>query len=845
MKILCIDANSVANRAFYGVKLLTTKDGKYTNAVYGFINILLRALSNQQPDAVAIAFDLPDATFRHAMYDKYKANRKGMPQELAEQIPVLKQLLTALGFTVVSVSGYEADDILGTFSGICKESGWECVIATGDRDSLQLVSESTSVMLTTTQFGKGETALVDRERIYEDYGVEPEQLIEVKALMGDNSDNVPGVAGIGEKTALALIQNYRSLDGVYENINDPAIKEGVRQKLIAGKDSAYLSKQLVTICKTVPVDRELMSYIKHKGEPQKAVEILTSLEIHSLIDRLGLRAETYMTDTDENNQPATPQIVPIDISDMDFKKYYYIALERETLLASNESELFEITGKSISLFLSDDEIAKNTHGLKEFHHFAFDRQIPLNGTFFDTQLAAYLLNPSSPDYSVGRLAAEYGIKPLFLCERAADMGLRQPLTNALKEKLEQAGMTSLLNDIEIPFAGVLAGMERIGFLIDRSGISEFGSVLDKEIKSQQKAVFELVGYEFNLNSPKQLGEALFEKLKLPAGRRTKSGYSTDAEVLDRLRGYHPAIEHILSYRSCSKLNSTYVEGLLKAAGGDGRVHTEFRQTETRTGRISSVNPNLQNIPVRTELGSRLRRFFVAEEGKVLLDADYSQIELRVLASLSEDRRMIDAFLNGMDIHTQTACEIFKLPGELITPELRRRAKAVNFGIVYGIGAFSLSKDVGVSIEEAKDYIDGYLLTYIGVKNYLDKTVEEAQDKGYITTMFGRRRLLPELASANKQLKALGTRLAMNTPIQGTAADIIKIAMIRVRDRLKKENLDAKLILQIHDELIVESSTGDAGRAKEILKFEMENAVSLAAPLEVEVNEGQNWYDAKK
>ena len=845
MKLLCIDGNSVVNRAFYGVKLLTTKDGRYTNAIVGFMNILLRVLQQQQPDAVAIAFDLPVKTFRHVMYDKYKATRKGMPSELAGQLPLLKQLLDALGFYSVSAEGYEADDIIGTLSETCRAGGWKCVIATGDRDSLQLVCESTVVLLTTTQFGKGETALVDIAGIKLDYGVTPTQLIDVKALMGDSSDNVPGVAGIGEKTALALIQKYSTLEGVYENIDDPGIKEGVRNKLQLGRESAFFSRELVTICKTAPVDTSLANYVRHSGDPAAAASILASLEMHSLTERLGLSAQTAqksvsLSDTSEPVISEPKEFISRDNS----VNEYYILLSEGTISASAKTDLFVAEKFAAVELLGNPDIIKNCFGLKNLYHYAMNAGIRVNGVSFDAEIAAYLLNPSSSDYSLRRLASEYGVKPLFENERYTDAGLLEPLTSLLKEKLEIAGMSALLCDIELPFAGVLAQMERSGFLLDTDGINEFGKMLEKEIESEQRSVWELVGYNFNINSPKQLGEALFERLNLPAGRKTKSGFSTDAEVLDSLRGYHPAIDHILNFRTFGKLNSTYVEGLLKAADSGGRVHTVFRQTETRTGRISSVNPNLQNIPVRTELGSRLRKFFIAKKDCVLLDADYSQIELRVLASISEDERMIDAFLNERDIHTETASEIFRLPRELISPELRRRAKAVNFGIVYGIGAFSLSRDVGVSIEEAKNYIDGYLSTYSGVKNYLDRTVERAKETGYISTLFGRRRLLPELASANKQLQALGRRLAMNTPIQGTAADIIKIAMIKVRDRLEQSDIDARLILQVHDELIVECAVKDLSKAKEILKYEMENAVLLKAPLKVDIGEGGSWYDAK-
>ncbi|MCL2539796.1 MAG: DNA polymerase I, partial [Oscillospiraceae bacterium] len=691
MKLLCFDGNSVANRAFYGIKLLTTKDGKYTNAVYGFMNIFLRAVEEQKPDAVAIAFDLPAPTFRHKMYGQYKANRKGMPQELAEQMPVLKALLTALGYCEVSAVGYEADDILGTLSESCREVGWECVIATGDKDSLQLIDGATKVLLTTTRSGRGETSLVDEAKIGADYGLRPAQLIEMKALMGDNSDNVPGVTGVGEKTALALIREFGSIDSVYENIDSLTIKDGVRNNLIAGKEIAYLSRELVTICKQAPIDRDPLSYKKQYGEPHKAAGILASLEMHSLVKKLGL-SESDGAYESAYQAPAIPKIELKELTSQDAEKLQSVcaAVGKDGLLVSQCLNLFRVPEAFEESLLRDAKLKKYCCGLKQLHHYTMDRGGELHGAEFDIELAAYLLNPASTDYSIDRLASEYGALRVFESEADSGLGLFEPLAALLSAKLEEARMSRLLSEVEIPFAGVLAEMEREGFLVDREGIRDFGDMLVGEIDREQEAVFTLVGHSFNLNSPKQLGDALFIDLQLPSGKKTKSGFSTDAEVLDKLRGLHPVIDHILRFRAYGKLNSTYVEGLLKAVDDEGRIHSDFRQTETRTGRISSTNPNLQNIPVRTELGSRMRKFFVAKKGCVLLDADYSQIELRVLASVSSDEKMIDAFLNNRDIHTETASEIFRIPRRLVNPELRRRAKAVNFGIVYGIGAYSLS-----------------------------------------------------------------------------------------------------------------------------------------------------------
>lgn len=845
MKLLCVDGNSVLNRAFYAIKLLTTRDGRYTNAIYGFLNVMLKLLEQYKPDAVAVAFDLRAKTFRHKIYDGYKATRKGMPEELAAQMQPLKDILTALGFSIVTSEGYEADDILGTFSRLCEASGDDCYLATGDRDSLQLVGPHTRVLLTTTKLGRGETDLVDAAVVKEKYGVEPIQLIEVKALMGDASDNIPGVAGVGEKTALALIQQFGTLDGVYANIDSEAIKPGVRLKLQNDKDTAYLSRKLAEICCSVPVDTDLSAYTRKLGDPVLAASLLGELEMHTLANRLGLSdASSPAPSDDTKKETTTPksEASPLTADRIrECRSVCVAALENEVFVTCG-ADIWTTDRESLRALLSSP-CEKRVYDAKALYHKAHDLGCEANGIVFDLKLAAYLLNPASSGYRLENLKNEYQVQSLFECD-VPELGYFEPLCDKLTDLLEAQDMKKLHDEIELPLARVLADMELVGFELDVEGVRAFGEELTGLVEREQETVWEMIGKKININSPKQLGEALFDTLKLPAGKKTKSGYSTNAETLEKLRGEHPVIEHILLYRTYQKLNSTYVEGLLKAVDATGRIHTEFKQTETRTGRISSREPNLQNIPVRTELGSRFRKYFVAGEGRVLLDADYSQIELRVLASMSDDEKMISAFLDDHDIHTETASEIFKLPRTMITPELRRRAKAVNFGIVYGIGAFSLAQDVGVSMKEAKEYIDGYLATYAGVAHYLDKTVAQAQQDGFVTTMFGRRRALPELASSNKMLQALGKRLAMNTPIQGTAADIIKLAMIRVSERLRAEKLDARLILQVHDELIVESSRKDAEKATALLQEEMESAVKLRAPLVAEVGSGESWYDAK-
>ncbi len=848
MKLLVLDGNSIANRAFYGIKLLTTKDGRYTNAIYGFLNILLKLEDSEKPDEIAIAFDLAAPTFRHEMYDGYKAQRKGMPDELAAQMPVLKELLALLGYKEVAKEGYEADDILGTLARAAAARGDEILLATGDRDSLQLVGPGVTVLLTTTKFGKGETNALDEAAVQAQYGVSPTQLIDVKALMGDASDNIPGVPGVGEKTALALISQFGSLDGVYEHIDDAAIKPGVRQKLLDNRDKADLSRKLAVIDCDAPVDTATGSYQKTAPDAPAAARLLAELEMSTLLDRLGLDAAPPLSTAQHPGHTLdehAAEELPAGLSGV----VYLTTHGEEMLVVPNGGGVYcaALDDPTLLALLRDETAEKWAFDSKLLHKLCLSERnggAPAANIRFDAKLAAYLLNPAASAYEVERLAAEYGAGPAFSCPAHPDAPLLQPLFTKLHAECEAVGMAKLLGEIEQPLAEVLASMELAGFELDAEGVRTFGEELSAEMGTQLRAVFDEVGYEFNLNSPKQLGEALFIKMGLPVRKKTKSGPSTDAETLESLRKYSPVIDHILLYRTYAKLYSTYVEGLLREVGPDGRIHSTFNQTEARTGRLSSNEPNLQNIPVRTELGSRLRRYFVAPAGTLLADADYSQIELRILASVSGDEAMQQAFRDGEDIHRATAARVHGLPPGMVTPQLRSEAKAVNFGIVYGIGAFSLSKDTGMSVKDAEAFIQTYLDKFPGVRSYMESTIEFGKQHGYVQTLYGRRRPLPEISSSNRNIQALGQRIALNTPIQGTAADIIKIAMIRVWRRLRDEGLQSKLILQVHDELIVEAVQGESEQVQRILREEMEGAAALAVPLEADVHTGENWLAAK-
>ena len=866
MTLLVVDGNSIVNRAFYGIKLLSTKKGQFTNAIYGFLTMLDKIKEVSDPDAVAIAFDLKAPTFRHKAYDGYKANRKGMPPELASQMPILKDLLKTLGYKLVECEGFEADDILGTLASECDKRGDKCVIATGDRDSLQLVSENVTVRLAATKMGKAEAVLYDTDKIKEEYGVTPIQLIEIKALQGDTSDNIPGVAGIGKKGAADLIQKFGSIDYIYDNIDTIDVKPAMRAKLAAGKDSAFLSKMLGTICREAPIDRDPESYRVSEADQSQAVKKLASLELFSLIKKWDLKNNVPIKTEEPVPEEAVPEINTEPDTDslynslINEKKAYftadtdksgavimYVYTKEELCIIINEDNAREFLLK----LLADKNIEKYTSDSKKLFSYALRYGAEVNNVVMDIQLAAYILNPSANSYDTNRLMEEYSVNPkyyddslLYVSEYASNTAFLPKLCNILERKLSENKQNDLLKNIEIPLAEVLASMEFYGFHVDKDEISKYGEKLGEKINSLQKEIFESIGYEFNINSPKQLGEALFEKLGLPSSKKTKSGYSTSAEVLEGLRYAHPSIDMILEYRTLSKIKSTYCDSLVKVTDSTGRIHSVFNQTETRTGRISSLEPNLQNIPVRTEVGRELRKFFNAENGWILADADYSQIELRVLAHIANDHELIKAFNDGTDVHTVTASQVFDMPVEMVTSSMRSRAKAVNFGIVYGIGAFSLAKDIGVTRKEADKYIKAYLRHYSGVDKYMQAVAEKAKDQGYVDTMFGRRRYLPELASSNFNLRAFGERVARNMPIQGTAADIIKIAMIRVFNRLKSENMKSRLILQVHDELIIESPEDEAEKAAAILKEEMENAVELRVPLTVDAHIGKTWYDAK-
>ncbi|MBO4339064.1 MAG: DNA polymerase I [Clostridia bacterium] len=851
MKLLVLDGNSILNRAFYGIKLLTTKDGRFTNGIYGFLNIFLRLKEEVSPDAVAIAFDLKAPTFRHKMYDGYKAQRKGMPPELAEQMPVLKELLVALGYKIVEKEGYEADDILGTLSCKCGE-GNHCYIATGDRDSLQLVNDRVTVLLAATKMGRPQTTFYNKEKVKEDYLVEPEQLIDIKALMGDSSDNIPGVAGIGQKTATDLIVKYKNIDYIYENLSSLEIKDGVRAKLENDKDMAYLSRKLGTIYLDTPIDTDINSYIPSSPDNAKAVKILSDLEMYSMVEKFNLKTDgsvhTAVKDSksvkavfDENEDFSTSEKVYINYS-FDNGKLSVIGFsDGKVNRVNNYKALFE-----------NEKTEKYVFDVKPLYNYLSAEGTKLNNVKADLILAAYVLNPSSASYELSRLFQEYSVNtvevgncPEELSERCSNAVALMTLSEKMLAEISSNNQEDLFFNIEMPLAKVLSSMETLGFAVDRKGIEDFGEMLNGRIREIQNRIYEQAGEEFNINSPKQLGVILFEKLNIPAKKKTKSGYSTNADVLESLENDYPIVRDILEYRTLSKLSSTYCEGLLKEIEADGRIHSVFKQTETRTGRISSTEPNLQNIPVRQELGREMRKFFRAGDGKVLIDADYSQIELRVLADVADDKVMLDAFNNDVDIHSITASQVFNMPLMMVTPTMRSRAKAVNFGIVYGIGAFSLAKDIGVTRAEADKYIKDYLYHYSGVNTYMQNVVKAAKENGYATTLFNRRRYLPELSSSNGMLRAFGERVARNMPIQGTAADIIKIAMIKTFDRLEKENMQSKLILQIHDELIVEAPENEAEKAAEILKEEMENACKLKVKLIADVGTGKTWYEAKK
>ena len=860
MRLLVIDGNSIANRAFFGIKLLTTKDGRYTNAIYGFLNILLSLLKECEPDEVAVAFDLKAPTFRHKMYDGYKATRHGMPEELAQQMPVLKELLADLGYRTVTAEGWEADDILGTLAAACAARQDDCFLATGDRDSLQLVSDTTTVLLAATVMGRSKTVTMDVDAIHEKYGIEPKQLIEVKSLMGDTSDNIPGVKGIGEKSAFALIQKYGSLEGVYAHLDDTTdktIKPKQREHLAEDRAMAELSYTLGTIRTDAPIDTAEGAYAVGEGNKAEAVRLMQELELHSLIARFGLSDITPAADPERAPAEPLPE-AELTALPAEPKGHYLVAarpavmgkqgvriveLQPAVWYAVQDKTVFPLESEDLLRLLDNKDVTLDVFDSAPLYARAMAAGGWGSSIVWDGKLAAYLLDASASKYNLSELIISYRADAAFTCEKWPDAGALADLFAKMKTEITALEEDSLYNDIEFPLAQVLADMTRIGILVDKEGIEKFGVKMRSELEDVLTRIhMETGSASFNPNSPKQLGEMLFDTMGLPHGKKTQRGWSTDAETLEALRDY-PLVEDILQYRAYQKLNSTYVEGLLKVIAEDGRIHTRFNQTEARTGRLSSDNPNLQNIPIRTELGSQLRAYFIAKPGCVLVDADYSQIELRILAHITGDEHMQQAFLNGEDIHRSTAAKIYGIPQSEVTPRLRSSAKAINFGIMYGKGAYSLAKDIGVSVKEADAFLKNYLAAFPNVSGYMDKTIADAKANGYVSTLFGRRRALPELASSNFNVRSSGERMARNTPIQGTAADVIKLAMVRVWKRLRDEKMESRLILTVHDELIVEAPEAEAEKAAQILREEMEGCVQYAVPLSTDVHAGKNWLEA--
>ena len=868
MKLMVLDGNSVINRAYYGVRALTTQDGFYTNAIYGFLNILEKLRADEQPDALCVAFDLKAPTFRHLQYDGYKATRHPMPDELAMQMPVMKDVLRAMRIPIFECEGWEADDVIGTIGRSCGADGWDCVIVTGDRDSLQLIDAHVTVKLVSSKLSQTVAVNYDPARFREEYGFDPIHLIDLKALMGDSSDNIPGVAGVGPKTATQLLLDYGTLDGIYAHLDD--IKEKLRAKLETGRKSAYMSYDLATIRCEAPIKFRPEDCRVQPYDEEALYELFKRLEFTKLIARYGLHAPQKTLDAQPLEGVCTSETVT-DAARANalaavFEKEHYV-----NIIVSDDLTGIAVTTENCGYFFTDvaveDEkfmstlfgapVKKITHDCKPLMRKLLERGLPAEGFIFDTALAAYDLDATRGHYelddvfgrycgaSIGRADAEQaGEAAAQACGMLAEASAVAALYAVLPQKLRENGMEKLYYEIELPLCAVLARMEVAGVMADQLALISFGNMLQSRIDEAQKTIFALAGKEFNINSTKQLGEILFDELGLPAGKKTKSGYSTNADVLEKLKGKHPIIEAILDYRAMTKLKSTYADGLVKQIADDGRIHTTFQNMVTATGRLSSTDPNLQNIPVRTELGSEIRKMFVPDDGCVFVDADYSQIELRVLAHIADDKTMQEAFKSGSDIHTATAAQVFGVEPEAVTPLMRRHAKAVNFGIVYGISEFSLSEDIGVTRAEARQYIDNYLAHYAGVRAYMHDIVEQAKQDGYVTTLFGRRRELPELKSSNYNIRSFGERVALNTPIQGTAADIIKLAMLRVDEALRKKKLRARLVLQVHDELIVECPVKEAGQVKKIVTDEMEHVMQLHVPLLAEAKTGASWYEAK-
>ena len=869
MKLMILDGNSIINRAFYGVRLLTTREGLYTNAIFGFLNILEKLRNEEQPDALAVAFDLKAPTFRHLQYEGYKATRHAMPEELAQQMPLMKDVLRAMNIPIFECEGWEADDILGAAGRICAASDWDCVIVTGDRDSLQLVAEHVSVKLVVTRGGQTNTTLYTPEVFEAEYGFAPIRMIDLKSLMGDSSDNIPGVAGVGPKTATQLLVQYGTLDGVYAHLDE--LKDSVRKKLEAGRENAYLSYDLATIRCEAPVDFRPEDCLVREADNDALWALFQKLEFSRLAARYHLHPP----------KPEEPEVyegecqseIVTDAARAEALLRQFAEKERVFLLFSADHSSVAVMddgdtawlfsrkalGEGYEAFLRGlcaGNIRKVTHDVKETMRFLLGQDLPIEGFCFDTALAGYLLDATQGSYTVDRMFVQYCGSQIGLADEkelgeaavTANLFARTAAVAALyavlPAKLEAQGMQELYYDMELPLCAVLARMETAGVLVDQMALVAFGNMLSERIAACQELIFGYAGGEFNINSPKQLGELLFEKLGLPAMKKTKSGYSTNAEVLEKLKNKHPIVQAILDYRMLAKLKSTYADGLVKEIADDGRIHTTFQNMVTATGRLSSTEPNLQNIPVRTELGSEIRRMFVPAEGCVFVDADYSQIELRVLAHIADDARMQEAFRSGMDVHTATAAQVFGVEPEQVTPLQRRHAKAVNFGIVYGISEFSLAEDIGVTRKEAKAYIESYLANYSGVRAYMHDIVAKAKADGYVTTLFGRRRDLPELKSSNFNIRSFGERVALNTPIQGTAADIIKLAMLHVDTALRQAKLRARLLLQVHDELIVECPVEEAETVRKLVAEQMEHVMTLKVPLLAEAKIGESWYAAK-
>lgn len=878
-KLLIIDGNSILNRAYYGIRPLTAPDGTPTNAVYGFLNILLKHLDEESYDYLCVAFDVKEKTFRHKRYELYKAQRKPAPEDFLVQLPLMKEVLAAMNCMCMELPGYEADDIIGTVSKICDQNDVECNILTGDKDDLQLISDNTTVKLVVTRMGRTTTTDYHPEQFREKYGIEPSEFIDVKALMGDASDNIPGVAGVGEKTAMSLIQNYKNIDYIYEHIDELEIKEGVRNKLKNDRDNAYLSYELATIDRNAPIDFDFSAAVRGGYNESELAALFTRLNFRSFISKLKLdkAAEAAeATDTIEGIGKSADFKDLISAARAAKKVAYTLSGNRLFIKPPKGDVIYaDVDKEDLKEFFGDSEISKVGYDIKEdiiaVSEYGIDApESPFRAMTFDVMLAAYILDPTQSSYPIDTLCTKY-LSAYLDCDDSADGGEQlsmldviepssdktqliinrvyaiERLAEKMADEIEKNGQHYLYYDVELPLTEVLARLQLRGMYVDRDELTDFGRMLDDRINLLCDEIYSLAGEEFNINSPKQLGVILFEKLELPFGKKNKSGgYSTNAEILEKLRDKHEIVEKVLEYRQLAKLKSTYVTGLSSVVNPKtGRIHSHFNQTVTNTGRLSSTEPNLQNIPVRTPLGREIRKMFIAEKnGWTLIDADYSQIELRVLAHIADDSAMKQAFLDNEDIHTQTAATVFKTPVDEVTPLMRSRAKAVNFGIVYGIGAFSLAKDIGTSRAEAQQYIDEYLAHYGNVALYMNQVIESAKECGYITTVLGRRRYIPELSASSHQLRMFGERVAMNAPIQGSAADIIKIAMVNVDRRLAESGLSARLVLQVHDELIVESPESEKDAAAAILKEEMEKAYKLSVPLIVDMNSGKSWYDTK-